>query len=180
MDKEEKFINLLGKISKLPITKFIVTPISWVFSPFFFLALRNPEFKSMYTLMKIEKLESRDKISEARELRNRVLKNRRVAKFPELWVSKGKDLLYRKNMYSHALLAFNKAIKINPDYNPIQMYYGAACSAICCGQYKLAQIYHEKFNNWWDKYMRDPRLHGYYFTNYLGCKNWLDKKMKSF
>ena len=49
--------------------KFVILPISWVFKPYFYLFMKHPEFKAMYLLMQIEKLELEKKTNEARALR---------------------------------------------------------------------------------------------------------------
>jgi len=141
--------------------------------------MKHPEFKAMYLLMQIEKLELEKKTNEARALRKNGLDDRRISQLPELWCSEGRDLLFNGKEYEKALVAFQKAIKADPDYNPIQMYYGAACSAICSGKLSNAKEYHDLFNVWWDRYMENPELKGYYFTHYLGCKNWIDNRMKT-
>ena len=153
-------------------------PLLWLLKFIYRGLIRVPAIKSMHLLMEIQKLERRKEYDQARILRSKWLKNPEIAKYPELWFSKGNDLLYNNNEPQEALSAYEKAIEANEDFNPVELYYGAACSALMNRQMDKAKRYYLLFNKWWDEFMENPRLKSYYFTNFLGCKNWIDNEMK--
>ncbi len=180
MHDPQKIINSITDGSKKPFLKYIFKPILWALKFIYKVITIFPVFKAMDLLMTIGKLERDNKYDEARKLRKKWLKDTKIAKFPELWFSQGNDLLFKQNEPQKALYAFERAINANKDFNPIELYYGAASSALMDNQIEKAKEYYLSFNRWWDKFMENPKLQSYYFTKFLGCKNWLDRRMKNF
>jgi tetratricopeptide (TPR) repeat protein len=176
----QKTIDFIKKGQKEPPLKYFLKPFLWALKFIYRVFLKIPEVKAMHLSMEIYKLERQKNYDDARRLREKWLKKPEIAKFPELWLSQGNDLLFNKEEPQKALYAFERAIRANKDYNPIELYYGATCSAILNNQTEKAKKYYLLFNKWWDKFMMNPKLKGYYFTEFLGCKNWLDSKMKRY
>lgn len=172
-------ISAIKQKSKDPYGRYVFMPIIWALKFIYRSLLLIPRLKVMHLLMEIEKLERGKKFDEARALRERWINKPKFAKFAELWFSEGKDLLYNQNEPYKAIISFEKAIEADAGFDPINLYYGAACSAIKADHIEKAEKYYRTFNYWWDKFMKHPELNGYYFTNYLGCKNWLDKNMEA-
>jgi tetratricopeptide (TPR) repeat protein len=175
----QKIINSIKTGSKKPILKYVFKPVLWILKFVYRVLTIFSVFKAMDLLMAIGKLERDNKYDEARRLREKWLKDAKIAKYPELWFSQGNDLLFKQNEPGRALYAFERAINANKDFNPIELYYGAACSALMENKIDKARVYYFTFNRWWDEFMENPKLKGYYFTKFLGCKNWLDGRMKN-
>ena len=104
-----------------PKLKFIVVPISWLLMPITKLVYRIPFVKILNVVFEIEKLERQNRINEARRLRHSWLKNPKYSYSAELLFSEANDLLFNLEDYSNALKTYEMAIKINPNYNPIDM-----------------------------------------------------------
>ncbi|MFP4387330.1 MAG: hypothetical protein ACLFPR_00105 [Desulfococcaceae bacterium] len=62
---------------------------------------------------------------------------------------------------------------------PIELYYGASCSALLENQTSKVKKYYLLFNEWWSELMENPELKNYYFSYFSTCKNWLDGRMKN-
>ena len=176
------FIKYSGTVikilKKIPGIKFILIPISWTLMPIYKLFCQIPAVKVMNVSSEIEKLEQQKKFNEARILRHSWLKKPKFSQSEELWCSEGKDLLFNKKEYSNALETYEKAIKLNPSYDPIEMYYGASAAAIHTGDNKKAEKYYSIFIDWWNKFSNDPELKKFIFYTYSDNKKWLENNIK--
>lgn len=178
--KEQKIIDFLTKRGKETPLKFFLKPFFWSLRLIDKVFMLFPEFRAMRIFMEINKLEQKNNYEEARRLREKWLRNQRIANYPDLWFSQGNDFLFRKDEPHKALQAYERAIGANKDFQPIELYYGATCSAFLENQTSKAKKYYLLFNDWWSEVMENPELKKYYSSHFLTCKNWLDSRMKNF
>ncbi len=172
-----RVVELIFKIIKNPKLKFFFIPISWLLMPLYKLFCRIPFIQIAKITFEIEKLESQKKFYEARNLRRTWLENPKFSLSAELLLSEANDLQYNQKNSSHALKLYEKAISINPYYNPIDMYYGASCASILAGNKLKAKKYYFIFVEWFERFSKDPKLKSFTENKYSGCKKWLEEKI---
>jgi len=177
MVDDAKYFEAIFHILRNPKMKFIVVPISWVIKPLTKLIYRIPFVQTINVIFEIDKLERQKKIIEARNLRHSWLKKPRYSSSAELLVSEANDLLFNLKDFTNALKAYEKAIKTNPHYSPIDMYYGASCASVLSGNTQKAEEYYYIFLDWWDKFMKDPQLKESTLKKYSSCKKWLESSL---
>jgi tetratricopeptide (TPR) repeat protein len=168
-------VDAFARIAKNPKMRVITIPIYWVLWPIIKLFNKIPFVQLMKAYFEIVKLERQNKYDEARALRHAWMAKSRYSQSEILLCSEAKDLLFNKKEYEKALQTFEKVIKTNPDYNPIELYYGASCSALFTGNSQKAKEYYSKFREWWRKFEKYSKLK----DRYSGCKEWLEKNIDS-
>lgn len=172
-------VDAFVRLAKNPNMRFIIIPIYWVLWPIIKLFNRIPFVRVMKAHFEIEKLERQNKYDDARALRHSWMAKSRYSQSEILLCSEGKDLLFNKREFAKALQTFEKVMKMNPDYNPIELYYGASCAAMFTGNSQKAKKYYSKFSEWWKKFEKDSELKDFILERYSGCKAWLEKNLDS-
>ena len=173
-----EFTKVVFRILKNPRMKFIVIPVSWILLPLGKLIFRIPFMQLTKVMFEIDGLVHQEKYDEARSVREKWLQNPKFSQSEELLCSKGNDLFFNKKDYPQALQIFEKTIKINPNYNPIELYYGASSAAMLIGDLERAKKYYHTFMVWWNKFTNDPKLKIFIQNNYSEYKKYLENNIE--
>jgi tetratricopeptide (TPR) repeat protein len=173
-----EFTKVVFKILKNPRIKFVVIPVSWILMPLGKLLFRIPFMQLTKVMFEIDDLVRQKKYDEARSIREKWLQKPKFSKSAELLCYKGNDLLFNIKDYSQALQIFEETIKINPHYNPIELYYGASSAAMLTGDFERAKKYYQTFMVWWNKFKNDPKLKDFIQKNYSEYKKYLENNLE--